>query len=191
MSAAEAQEAVVGLIGERFGTQRLQAFDIATGELTADHEVSEATVWSASSERVAVRWHDQDERSDKFGILDPATGDLTSVAEGNSGSSCLGDSTTPTLVCFTRDAAAAYDTDSQELLWSLPNDGGTRIGPRRVVSLWHGIVYAEDSEGNPYAIDARTGEDVAVDVGVAPFQVSTTHGVWFDSDGPKIAPAVR
>lgn len=70
---------------------------------------------------------------------------------------------------------AAWDTGTGKRLWSLPDRAANRVAPR-VTAAWHGAVYGE-TENGPVILDARTGQDKARDVAVAPHRVVTGYGL--------------
>jgi hypothetical protein len=78
-------------------------------------------------------------------------------------------------VCQMRDWAAALEVPDGDWLWSLPDEQANRVAPT-VTAAWHGAVYGE-TESGPVVLDARTGEDLETNPGVAPFLVNEFVGL--------------
>ncbi len=70
---------------------------------------------------------------------------------------------------------AAFDANSGEWLWGLPDRKHNRVAPA-VRTAWHGIVYGETRNG-PVLLDAATGTDLPQVQEVAPAVVNEYLGV--------------
>ncbi|MFJ6612286.1 hypothetical protein ACIQPT_18650 [Streptomyces sp. NPDC091289] len=75
----------------------------------------------------------------------------------------------------------ALDAPSGRILWELPDSAAGRIAPD-VTAVRHGRVYAETSSG-PVVLDARSGEDIELDPGIAPVVVNEYAGLAARSRG--------
>ncbi|WP_426500415.1 PQQ-binding-like beta-propeller repeat protein [Streptomyces sp. D54] len=75
----------------------------------------------------------------------------------------------------------ALDAQSGDILWELPDSAAGRIAPQ-VTAVRHGRVYAESPSG-PVVLDARSGEDIELDPGIAPVLVNEYAGVAARSRG--------
>lgn len=75
----------------------------------------------------------------------------------------------------------ALDAPSGKLLWELPDSAAGRIAPE-VTAVRHGRVYAETPSG-PVVLDARSGEDIELDPGIAPVVVNEYAGLAARSRG--------
>ncbi|MFH9298394.1 hypothetical protein [Streptomyces sp. NPDC017520] len=69
----------------------------------------------------------------------------------------------------------ALDASSGKVLWELPDSAAGRIAPD-VTAVRDGRVYAETSSG-PVILDARSGQDVELDPGIAPVVVNEYAGL--------------
>jgi outer membrane protein assembly factor BamB len=114
-------------------------------------------------------------------LLDPATGEATRLLNGITPSSCRYDEDSVVVCAYTpteedaEAAAFALDAETGELLWRLPDESGSRIAPQ-VTAVWHGMVYGNTADG-PVVMDARTGEDVELEPGIAPQVVNEYAGI--------------
>ncbi len=133
---------------------------------------------------------------DEVRLIDPQTGEhAPAEVDGlNDGMRCEYDETS-VVVCFsTGDGlstanAVAFDAQSAEILWSLPDDSEGRVAPA-VRSAWHGLIYGETSDG-PVILDARSGEDAVLDPGIAPRVVNEYVGVATAETGGLLAYRAR
>ncbi|MFC8898400.1 outer membrane protein assembly factor BamB family protein [Streptomyces cinereoruber] len=115
-------------------------------------------------------------------LVDPATGAFTPLLADSATVTCH-DDRKATVVCAPREGGAgsgrktvfAFDARSGKLLWRLPDEKAGRIRPE-VTTAWHGRVYGRTSAG-PVVLDARTGEDVEVEPGIAPVLVNEYAGL--------------
>lgn len=124
---------------------------------------------------------------DAFNIVDAATGTVVDSGVGDYALiDCRYDGM-DTTICFRRgeDWAGAFDADTSEWLWSLPNESTDRIAPM-VTTVWHGAVYGL-TENGPVVLDARTGEDLEVAPGAAPYLVNEYVGIADDEAGGGVA----
>ncbi|WP_179166780.1 PQQ-binding-like beta-propeller repeat protein [Streptomyces sp. CB03238] len=80
-----------------------------------------------------------------------------------------------TIVCGTDRVAVAYDDRSGKKLWKLPDKAAGRVAPE-VTAVRHGIVYGSTDNG-AVALDARTGQDKATDLAIAPEYVGRGFGI--------------
>lgn len=81
---------------------------------------------------------------------------------------------------------AAYDLHGRTMLWDLDGVGAGRELPDTVTAVRRGVIYMEFSQSRsraPVALDARTGNDVAVDLPVAPVRVGPGYGLAQDELG--------
>jgi hypothetical protein len=110
-------------------------------------------------------------------LVDPATGTHRTLFEDAAVVRCHYDQKS-VAVCGPRDKSNwgqdeltfALDAGSGGVLWQLPDKAARRVMPE-VTAAWHGRVYGR-TEAGPVVLDARTGEDVEVDPGVAPVAVN-------------------
>ncbi|WP_097233948.1 hypothetical protein [Streptomyces zhaozhouensis] len=134
--------------------------------------------------------------NDRIRLIDPQTGEPvpTEVDGLSAGMRCEYDGSS-VVVCFTTDdglstaTAVAFDAQSAEVLWSLPDENGGRVAPT-VRSAWHGLVYGETSNG-PVILDARSGRDAVLDPGIAPRVVNEYVGVALADSGGLLAYRTR
>ncbi|MDN3243457.1 hypothetical protein [Glycomyces tritici] len=124
---------------------------------------------------------------DVFNIVDAATGTVVDSGVGDYALiDCLYDGA-ETTTCFRRgeDWAGAFDAATGEWLWSLPDEAGSRIAPM-VTTVWHGAVYGL-TENGPVVLDARTGADLEVAPGAAPYLVNEYVGIAADEASGGVA----
>ncbi|WP_291413773.1 PQQ-binding-like beta-propeller repeat protein [Actinophytocola sp.] len=99
-----------------------------------------------------------------------------------------------TIVCAGIDGldeavAAGYDVRSGKLLWQLPDESANRIAPE-VHAARNGAVYGS-VEDRGVVLDARTGEDEAVDQEIVPTRVVRGFGLRLDRSGIVAYPATK
>lgn len=124
---------------------------------------------------------------DAFNIVDAATGTVVDSGVGDYALiDCQYDGA-DTTVCFRRgeDWAGAFDANTSEWLWSLPDAATSRIAPM-VTTVWHGAVYGL-TENGPVVLDARTGADREVAPGAAPYLVNEYVGLADDEASGGVA----
>ncbi|WNF30375.1 PQQ-binding-like beta-propeller repeat protein [Streptomyces sp. C11-1] len=69
----------------------------------------------------------------------------------------------------------AVDVASGKVLWELPDRAAGRIVPE-VTAVRHGRVYASTASG-PVVLDARSGQDIELEPGIAPVAVNEYAGL--------------
>ncbi|MGP3948481.1 hypothetical protein ACTWP8_07060 [Streptomyces sp. 7N604] len=84
------------------------------------------------------------------------------------------------LICSSSDMLIGFDADSAEKLWSLPDEAAHRTMPT-FHSTYHGLVYTQGAH-EAVILDARTGKDVATNVGLAPDHVVPDAGLVTNDD---------
>jgi hypothetical protein len=117
---------------------------------------------------------------DTFRIIDAETGTEVDKGVGDYALiECRYDGM-DTTVCFRRgeDWAGAFDANTGEWLWSLPGESTDRVAPM-VTTVWHGAVYGLTDNG-PVVLDGRTGEDLEIAPGAAPYLVNEYVGIADD-----------
>lgn len=124
---------------------------------------------------------------DTFNIVNAATGAVVDSGVGDYALiDCQYDGM-DTTVCFRRgeDWAGAFDANTFEWLWSLPGESADRIAPM-VTTVWHGAVYGL-TENGPVVVDARTGLDLEIAPGAAPYLVNEYIGIADDEVSGGVA----
>lgn len=117
-------------------------------------------------------------------LLDSETGKVRHDLEESS-STCRHDGQSTT-VCHTSSKPTAVGFSHQgEVLWTLPDDAGTRVAPA-VTAVWGGAVYGTVS-GRPVVLDAASGADLEPDPGLAPIILNGYVALAWDSEQGLVA----
>ncbi|MQS06003.1 hypothetical protein [Streptomyces alkaliphilus] len=179
--------------------------DIVVGSLQEDEQSREHTLAGMSLSDGVEVWRDEDRHLSSLAVaagpnwvvtaknrrtilgsqpgnelvlVQPATGDVVDLLPDAQLGPCLYDAEA-LIVCAAEEGsegtAFALDAVTGELLWKLPDADGTRIAPH-VTSVWHGLVYGSTADGE-VVLEARTGQDVELDPGIAPYLVNEYVGI--------------
>ncbi|WP_165358435.1 PQQ-binding-like beta-propeller repeat protein [Haloactinopolyspora alba] len=164
----------------------LTAVDIVTGEQLwkgdepaahsaelAGYSVGPAGPWlKVSSAMEATRFVSIEDQEVAFTADDGVNGAMF----------CLSDVDASVVVCVEDDTeAVAMDTESGEVLWHDDSWDG------RLKGLWHGAVYVARDDA-AVVVDARTGDVVSEDGGVAPAVVNDHVGIAQDGTDVNVYP---
>ena len=152
------------------------------------------SVMAAGPARIYVTRDDPFEHEDLVRAFDPATGEVLETDKEEIRRGCVYDGQAVVICGITamddfEYSLTAFDAETWEPLWSLPDDDTDRVAPG-VTTAWHGAVYGRTDNGS-VVLDGRTGADLETRPGLAPRVVNEYVGVGTGELGQRLAcPAV-
>ncbi|WP_156726378.1 outer membrane protein assembly factor BamB family protein [Streptomyces apocyni] len=129
----------------------------------------------AGKATVMVSGYDSEAQGRRGLLVDAATGKRVRAYEGRMRAEGCAYDGVSTTVCGDGGSAVAYDSQTGEARWTLPDDAQGRVAPK-VTLVREGLVYGT-TENGPVVIDAMTGKDKEAQPGVAPYVTDGYVGI--------------
>lgn len=167
--------------------QRAIGYNVTSGsEKWKGEDSYELTVRQAGPHLVTVLGRNYESGDGYYRVLDGRSGAVKRNLPSLGDSRCRYDAK-ETVVCGgqgNESTAYAMDAKSAKTLWQLPDKKADRIAPE-VTAVWHGRVYGKTSKA-AVVLEARSGDDVAVQPGLAPLMVNESVALALDENGNQL-----
>ncbi|MEU1132973.1 PQQ-binding-like beta-propeller repeat protein [Streptomyces sp. NPDC005900] len=151
------------------GDRRAVGLDPSDGsQKWAIDDVSAETLNAASPDTVVLGGHlNSDDSKDGSVLLEAASSKRIKTYEGiMRADSCDYDGRSTT-ICAGADSVVAYNAQTGQERWTLPDKSGNRVAPE-VTLVRAGLVYGT-TENGPVVLDSTTGADKEAQPGIAPY----------------------
>ncbi|WP_399923215.1 hypothetical protein [Streptomyces kanamyceticus] len=166
--------------------QRAIGYDVTSGsEKWKGEDSYELTVRQAGPYLVTALGRNYESGDGYYRVLDGRSRAVKRNQPTPGDSRCRYDAK-ETVVCGQGNESTAYamDAKSAKMLWQLPDKKADRIAPE-VTAVWHGRVYGKTCKA-AVVLDARSGDDVAVQPGLAPLMVNESVALALDENGNQL-----